>query len=73
MHIKNTSKKERAMPGKPKMKKVNFNVDPVKWERFKKVAKENYSDTNKELRKFIDRYLYENAHIEQRLKEEQKE
>ena len=73
MCIKCTSTKEETMSEKAKMKKVNFNADPAKWERFKKVAKANYSDTNKELRKFIDRYLYENAHIEQRLKEEQKE
>ena len=37
------------------MKKVGFNVEVDKWERFKKLAKANQSDTNKELRKFIDR------------------
>jgi hypothetical protein len=46
-----------------KMKKVGFNVEPSKWEKFKRVAKLNQSDTNKELRKFIDRYLAENAQM----------
>jgi len=46
-----------------KMKKVGFNVEPSKWEKFKQVAKLNQSDTNKELRKFIDRYLAENAQL----------
>ena len=49
------------MIAKEKMKKVNFNVHPSKWENFKKIAKGNHSDANKELRKFIDKYLKENA------------
>ncbi len=44
-----------------KMKKVGFNVEADKWDRFKKVAKANNSDTNKELRKFIDLYLSKNS------------
>ena len=44
-------------------KKVGFNIDVDKWERFKKVAKFNNSDTNKELRKFIDKYLSENTQV----------
>ena len=44
-----------------KMKKVNFNVQENKWEDFKKFAKDNNSDANKELRKFIDRYLKDHA------------
>lgn len=44
-------------------KKVGFNVEPSKWEDFKKVAKLNQSDTNKELRKFIDQYLADNKQL----------
>jgi len=46
-----------------RMKKVGFNVEIDKWERFKKLAKANQSDTNKELRKFIDKYLAENNQL----------
>lgn len=46
-----------------KLKKVNFNVEPTKWEQFKIVAKHNQSDSNKELRKFIDQYLSENSQL----------
>ena len=42
------------------MKKVGFNIDPNDWEEFKKLAKQNNSDTNKELRKFIKEYILEN-------------
>ena len=52
-----------------KMKKVGFNVEIDKWERFKKLAKANQSDTNKELRKFIDRYLIEHNQLFLRLEE----
>lgn len=45
------------------LKKVGFNVEPSKWEDFKKVAKLNQSDTNKELRKFIDQYLADNKQL----------
>ena len=51
------------MNKKPEHKRVNFNVDPEKWERFKKVAKLKNSDANKELRKFIDKYLSENGQL----------
>ncbi len=44
-------------------KKVNFNVEPSKWQKFKVIAKINNSDANKELRKFIDAYLSENAQL----------
>lgn len=43
-----------------KMKKVGFNVESSKWEDFKIIAKINQSDSNKELRKFIDKYLSKN-------------
>lgn len=46
-----------------KLKKVNFNVEPSKWEDFKIIAKLNQSDSNKELRKFIDQYLAENRQL----------
>ena len=46
-----------------KLKKVNFNVEPSKWEQFKKVAKHNQSDSNKQLRIFIDKYLSENSQL----------
>jgi len=45
------------------MKKVGFNVEVTKWENFKKIAKLNQSDANKELRKFIDSYLTQNAQL----------
>jgi hypothetical protein len=44
-------------------KKVSVNVDAEKWEKFKKLAKYKNSDTNKEIRKFIDRYLSDNAQL----------
>ena len=46
-----------------KLKRVNFNVEPSKWEQFKKVAKYNQSDSNKQLRLFIDKYLAENSQL----------
>lgn len=52
-----------------KMKKVGFNVEIDKWERFKKLAKANQSDTNKELRKFIDKYLIEHNQLFLQLEE----
>jgi hypothetical protein len=45
------------------MKKAGFNVEIEKWEKFKQVARANNSDTNKEIRKFIDRYLSENSQL----------
>lgn len=47
-----------------KLKRVNFNVEPSKWEDFKKIARLNQSDSNKELRKFIDKYLEENRQLQ---------
>lgn len=44
-----------------KMKKAGFNVEIDKWEKFKQLTRLNNSDTNKEIRKFIDRYLSENS------------
>ena len=55
-----------------KLKAKTFNVEPEKWERFKRLARANQSDTNKELRKFIERYLNENAALEQLLNEKEK-
>ena len=49
------------------LKRVNFNVEPTKWEQFKKVAKYNQSDSNKELRKFIDQYLADNSQLVMKL------
>ena len=45
------------------LKRVNFNVEPSKWEDFKVIAKLNQSDSNKELRKFIDSYLADNRQL----------
>jgi hypothetical protein len=45
------------------LKRVNFNVEPTKWEDFKVIAKLNQSDSNKELRKFIDSYLADNRQL----------
>lgn len=54
-----------------KLKKVNFNVEPTKWEMLKKIAKHNQSDSNKELRKFIDQYLSENSQLVMKLNKEE--
>ena len=48
---------------KEDLKKVGFNAEPTKWEDFKAIAKLNQSDSNKELRKFIDKYLAENSQL----------
>ena len=48
---------------KEELKKVGFNVEPSKWEDFKAIAKLNQSDSNKELRKFIDQYLADNRQL----------
>ena len=45
------------------LKRVNFNVEPTKWEDFKTIAKLKQSDSNKELRKFIDSYLADNRQL----------
>ena len=52
-----------------KLKKVNFNVEPSKWEDFKKIAKLNQSDSNKEIRKAIDKYLSENSQLVLKIRE----
>ena len=44
-------------------KNVSINVDPEKWQKFKKLAKYVNSDTNKEIRKFIDRFLSEHSQL----------
>ena len=44
-------------------KRISILVEPTKWERFKKLAKYKNSDASKEIRKFIDRYLSENAQL----------
>ncbi len=48
-------------------KVINIRVDDQKWERFKKVAKLNESDASKEVRKFINKYLSENAQLDLKL------
>jgi len=46
---------------KTKLKKMNelrtFQVDPEKWDKFKKKCKKMNSDASKELRKFIDEQI----------------
>jgi len=53
---------------KPEIKKVSINVEKDKWEDFKKIAKLNQSDTNKEIRKFMDKYLADNAQLIMRIR-----
>ena len=53
---------------KEKLKKININVEPSKWEDFKAIAKINQSDASKELRKFIDKYLEENRQLQIRVR-----
>lgn len=48
---------------KENYKRATINVEPTKWELFKKVAKYNQSDANKELRKYIDKYLEANKQL----------
>jgi len=48
---------------KKKKIRVGVSVDPVDWERFLKIAKANESDGSKEIRKFIKRYIAENAQL----------
>ena len=45
-------------------KKISIDVEAEKWDRMKKVAKINNSTGAQEFRKFMDRYLKENAHLE---------
>jgi len=44
-------------------KNANFKVEKNKWEAFKKIAKLKHSDSSKELRKLIDKYIEENKDI----------
>jgi len=44
-------------------KKVSVNVRKDRWEIFKKLAKYKNSDTNKEIRKFIDDYIAKNNQL----------
>jgi len=53
---------------KPVMKKATINVEAQKWEDFKKIAKLNQSDSNKEIRKFIDEYLSKNAQLTMKIR-----
>ena len=48
-------------------KVVNIRIDDVKWERFKKIAKLNESDASKEVRKFVNKYLSDNAQLDLKL------
>ena len=45
------------------MKNANFKVEKNKWEAFKRIAKMKHSDSSKELRKLIDKYLEENKDL----------
>ena len=45
------------------MTKILVNVNKADYARFKKIAKFNDSDTNKEIRKFIKEYLSKNADL----------
>lgn len=53
---------------KEKLKRVNFNVEPTKWEDFKVICKYIQSDSNKELRKFIDDFLKNHSELHQKLR-----
>lgn len=46
-----------------KRKKVGFYCEPAVWETFKLISKHKNSDANKELRKFIERYIKENRQL----------
>ncbi|EDM23813.1 hypothetical protein [Caminibacter mediatlanticus] len=45
------------------MKNANFKIDKSKWEAFKKIAKMKHSDSSKELRKLIEKYIEENRDL----------
>ena len=45
------------------MKNANFQIEKSKWEAFKRIAKMKHSDSSKELRKLIDKYLEENKDL----------
>ncbi len=51
-----------------KYKNVSINVRHEAWEKFKKIARYKDSDANKEIRKFIDRYVSENSQLFLQLK-----
>jgi len=40
---------------------VNFRISFYTWNKFKKVTRDNHSDSSKELRKMIDRYIKFNS------------
>ena len=44
--------------------KITMSMDKTDWERFKKIAKLNDSDASEEVRKFIKKYLSENAQLD---------
>jgi hypothetical protein len=52
------------MERKEEFIRATVQVDRKKWERFRKIAKMRHSDASKEIRKFVDRYLAENAQLE---------
>ncbi|MFW2528554.1 hypothetical protein [Aliarcobacter butzleri] len=56
---------------KEKLKRVNFNVEPTKWEDFKVICKFIQSDSNKELRKFIDEFLNTHKSLQNKLRSEE--
>ena len=64
-------KNGKKMFKKEDLKKVGFNVEPTKWENFKAIAKLNQSDSNKELRKFIDEFLNTHKSLQNRLRSEE--
>lgn len=47
--------------------KANFDIDSQLWDRFKKVSKINESSAAQELRKFIKRYVGENAQLDMKI------
>lgn len=51
-----------------KLEKKNFNVEPDKWELFKKVARIKQGNPSMEIRIFIDKYLEDNKKIVEEIK-----
>lgn len=46
-----------------KIKRANFDIDAQKWDRFRKISKINESTATQEIRKFINKYLSDNAQL----------
>lgn len=55
-----------------RLEKKNFNVEPDKWELFKKVARIKQGNPSMEIRIFIDDYLKKNKDIVEKIKKEEK-